>query len=494
MKTFVGRCRKQQLDTDALDALIGQHAVVSTAERLFLEVAPSIYNGYVELLNHANHDDFDGLMGRTRSKPSAVVRPPLSARKNRERGDLARLRFVMVDEFQDFSQMFLDLTAALLHVSGAGVFCVGDDWQAINGFAGSDLKFFERFDEFFIKKPSQLPAQAQLPIGTQGRTSRERPGAPPTSGPTSTASSRSGREGLALPTGGLRPNCERGGPAPRRRLHTGGAPTGDCDAQRGRRHSRMSRAGNGLPWSAIGLVLAWFGWSCSSPGGRRSDVLRCRGWNYGRFDDPSLPRYNVARDVDYCSGAAIMLRRDLLDDIGGLDEQFAPAYYDDVDLAFTVRERGLRVVYEPHAVVVHHEGVSHGTDETTGIKRFQEINRGQDGREVGAAARRALPAGLRVRRGWRPGGRGTKGIIVFVDDHVPRPDEDSGSVRTFALLRTLRRRGWSVVFVPSTRATGDVWGRAAAGRGHRGLHRARDRSSSSSSSCAPAVARSSVPG
>src|SRR4051794_7927992 len=51
--------------------------------------------------------------------------------------------------------MFLDLTAALLPVSGAGGFCVGDDWQAIKGFARSDLKFFERFDEFFVE-PSQL--------------------------------------------------------------------------------------------------------------------------------------------------------------------------------------------------------------------------------------------------------------------------------------------------------------------------------------------------
>lgn len=179
------------------------------------------------------------------------------------------------------------------------------------------------------------------------------------------------------------------------------------------------------------------------------------GWNYGRFDDPDKLRYNVRRDVDYCSGAAILIRRELLNELGGLDEYFAPAYYDDTDLAFAVRERGLRVVYEPRAVVIHHEGVSHGTDETSGIKRFQAINRlkmvdkwsnrlaahfPQDPAFVEAGARRHGP-----------------GTIVFIDDHVPQPDEDSGSVRTFAFLRTLRKLGFATVFVPDNRNCDEAW-------------------------------------
>lgn len=181
------------------------------------------------------------------------------------------------------------------------------------------------------------------------------------------------------------------------------------------------------------------------------------GWNYGRFGDPSLERYNVRRDVDYCSAAAILLRRDVLEDLGGLDTEFAPAYYDDTDLAFRVRDRGLRVVYEPRAVVIHHEGVSHGTDEASGIKRFQALHRKkmlarwreelgahlvQDPANVEAAARR----------------QSSRGVIIFIDDHVPRPDEDSGSVRTFAFLRALRGLGYWVVFLAHNRASGDVWG------------------------------------
>lgn len=181
------------------------------------------------------------------------------------------------------------------------------------------------------------------------------------------------------------------------------------------------------------------------------------GWNYGRFDDPNLQRYQIPRDVDYCSGAAIMVRKELLDELGGLDTDFAPAYYDDVDLAFSLRERGLRVVYQPRAVVIHHEGVSHGTDTSSGIKRYQEINRERLLAKWGERLQEHFPQdqGLVEAAARRTG---TKGIVVVIDDHVPRPDEDSGSVRTFGLLTTLRTLGWSVIFVPDNRYHGDVWG------------------------------------
>lgn len=181
------------------------------------------------------------------------------------------------------------------------------------------------------------------------------------------------------------------------------------------------------------------------------------GWNFGRFDDPTRERYNVRRDVDYCSGAAIMVRRQLLHEIGGLDDYFAPAYYDDVDLAFTIRERGLRVVYEPRAVVVHHEGVSHGTDEGSGVKAFQEVNRHKLVAKWGHHLESHYPQSQDhvpcAARRWDG-----KGTIIVVDHHVPRPDEDSGSVRMFALLTTLRHLGWSVIFVPDNRDHGGVWG------------------------------------
>src|SRR5690606_31038475 len=78
-------------------------------------------------------------------------------------------------------------------------------------------------------------------------------------------------------------------------------------------------------------------------------------WNYGRFESPSDPRYAYLRDVDYASGAALAIPRALFLQLGGFDTRYAPAYYEDTDLAFAVRGAGRRVVYQPAARVVHDE-------------------------------------------------------------------------------------------------------------------------------------------
>ena len=72
----------------------------------------------------------------------------------------------------------------------------------------------------------------------------------------------------------------------------------------------------------------------------------------------SDPSYQFAREVEYCSGASLMARRDLLTAAGGLDTRYAPAYFEDADLAYTARRAGYRVYYEPQSEVVHHLSAS----------------------------------------------------------------------------------------------------------------------------------------
>jgi GT2 family glycosyltransferase len=99
------------------------------------------------------------------------------------------------------------------------------------------------------------------------------------------------------------------------------------------------------------------------------------GCNFGKHDlAVDAPLYNSLREVDYCSGALLATRRPLFERLGGFDTRFAPAYYEDTDYCFGVREAGYRVYYQPESVVVHVEGGTSGTDLEAGVKRHQVVN------------------------------------------------------------------------------------------------------------------------
>jgi GT2 family glycosyltransferase len=174
------------------------------------------------------------------------------------------------------------------------------------------------------------------------------------------------------------------------------------------------------------------------------------GWNYGRFEDPADPRFNFVREVDYCSGASLALRRELFLELGGFDDHYTPAYYEDTDLAMRIRTLGLKVRYQPASVVVHHEGISSGTEIHTGVKAYQVINQKkfhERWRAVLADSHR--PAGSDPELASE---RGRRHRVLVMDACTPTPDRDSGSVRMLALMRAMRDEGCSVVFFAENRA------------------------------------------
>jgi len=161
--------------------------------------------------------------------------------------------------------------------------------------------------------------------------------------------------------------------------------------------------------------------------------------NLGRGQSPDKPEWNHLRDVDYCSGACIMLPTDLFRRLGGFDPIYAPAYYEDGDLAMKVREAGLRVLYQPLSRVVHKEGGTAGTDTNSGAKRYQIINQ-QKLVDRWQTELRDFPDAGREPRDW--GGP----RVLIIDHTTPRPDQDSGSLRMANLIQTLVEDGLRVTF------------------------------------------------
>lgn len=172
------------------------------------------------------------------------------------------------------------------------------------------------------------------------------------------------------------------------------------------------------------------------------------GWNYGRMDNPDKPEYNYVKDVDYISGAAILLPRELWNQIGGFDERYAPAYCEDSDLAFEVRKAGYRVVYQPLSKIIHYEGVSNGTDtQGEGLKRYQ-VENSEKLKEKWAVqlAEQCENTGNPDPFRARERSMGKK-IILVVDHYVPTYDKDAGSKTTFQYLKMFIKKGYVVKFL-----------------------------------------------
>lgn len=171
------------------------------------------------------------------------------------------------------------------------------------------------------------------------------------------------------------------------------------------------------------------------------------GANLGRGSHADEPRFNYLRDVDYVSGAVLMLPRELFQQLGGFDPEFAPGYYEDTDLCFRVRQAGYRVMVQPKAAVIHLEGQTSGRDVSgTGMKRFQAINHRKFVRRWASVLSQHRLSGEQPEREVE---RTVRRRALFIDDVTLTPDQDAGSNAALGHIRSLQRQGYKVSFIPA---------------------------------------------
>ncbi len=164
---------------------------------------------------------------------------------------------------------------------------------------------------------------------------------------------------------------------------------------------------------------------------------------YGRHDPPGALQYSYVREVDYCSAACLLVRADVWKRAGGFDARYAPAYYEDADLCMAIRELGLRVVYQPAAVIVHQEYTSSSPDSA------RELMIRNRGRFVEKWARElAAQPSASDRNVLRARSSSPQPTILFIDDRVESPDFGSGIRRMWTMLTMLAEMRYRVTFVP----------------------------------------------
>lgn len=183
---------------------------------------------------------------------------------------------------------------------------------------------------------------------------------------------------------------------------------------------------------AVGPKIIWPDGKLQEAGSIIWNDGHCLG--YGRGDNPLLPMYNFKRKVDYCSGAALLIKSDLFKKLNGLDTIYEPAYYEETDLCMKVRSFGLEVYYNPAASIIHYEFSSTGQGRAQEwMEKNQKIffNKWEKtlvGDHTSYYSNHSALMGRDRAKGKN---------ILIIDDRVPSKSEGQGFGRAVDILETL---------------------------------------------------------
>lgn len=133
--TFIVNLKTNGFDGSQFEKWRNENPNVRT--KLFLDITEQCYLDYQRRLKERNAVDFEDMINR-------------SAQMIREYDDLhgkIDFKYIIVDEYQDISRQRFNLTKELAKMCDAKIMAVGDDWQSIYAYAGSDISLFTKFSE-----------------------------------------------------------------------------------------------------------------------------------------------------------------------------------------------------------------------------------------------------------------------------------------------------------------------------------------------------------
>ena len=163
-------------------------------------------------------------------------------------------------------------------------------------------------------------------------------------------------------------------------------------------------------------------------------------WQYGKNEDKDQDLYNYSCEVDYCSGCSLLIPKKLFDKIK-FNEIYLPAYYEDVDLAFSVRSMGYKVVYEPKSSLIHMEGSSTGTANTTeDVKKYQYINREKFYKKWKISIKD------KIKKKEILNSKIDRPVVLIIDDLVPDENRDAGSFLPLFFIEYYLKKNCQIIF------------------------------------------------
>ena len=177
------------------------------------------------------------------------------------------------------------------------------------------------------------------------------------------------------------------------------------------------------------------------------DVILQNGWGhpYGRGAHPDSYEFNYVKEVDCLVGACLMIERELFLSLGGFDESFAPAFYEEFDFAFTLRQMGYKIIYQPASCILHFGSSSYGSelrDKQSFINHRRFYEKWQKVLTRHAPSEEDLFL-ARDRSQDKP-------IILIIDKNLPDYDKHAGGLTVHQYVHLFLHMGFKVIFLPDS--------------------------------------------